>query len=198
MLRIAAVAAALTLAAAGCGGHGSTIASTSTAFDGAAYPPGVRAPDFSLPDLRGRTISLSAQRGHVVALVFLPGDGRTSLLVAQQIRGALDELGRSANVRAILVSTAPRTDSRARARAFLAKTALLGRVSYLLAGEAQLRPVVRAYHVKPPSSAGQTAAEEAITVLLVDGRGVTRVGFGVEQITPEGLSHDIRLLEASM
>jgi hypothetical protein len=29
---------------------------------------------------------------------------------------------------------------------------------------------------------------------LIDRRGLVRVGFGLEQITPEGLSHDIRLL----
>lgn len=196
VLRTALVALAAILVLAGCGDHRST--SRPASFDGAAYPPGVRAPDFALPDLDGRTVSLSAQRGHVVALVFLPGDCRTCLLVAQQIRGALDELeshpSHSANVRTIFVSTAPRTDSIARARAFLARTALTGRASYLLAGEARLRPVWRAYHVTPPSSAGQTAAEDAITVLLIDRRGLQRVGFGIEQITPEGLSHDIRLL----
>jgi protein SCO1/2 len=167
-------------------------------FAGAAYPAGVRAPDFALPDIAGRTVTLSAQRGHVVALIFLPGDCRTCLLVAQQVRGALDELEshppHSANVRTIFVSTAPRGDSAARARAFLTRTALLGRASYLLADEARLRPVWRAYHVSPLTAAGKTAAEDAIAVLLIDRRGYQRVGFGVEQITPEGLSHDIRLL----
>ncbi|HET7379204.1 MAG TPA: redoxin domain-containing protein [Gaiellales bacterium] len=160
----------------------------------------MQAPDFALPDLGGHAVTLSGQRGHVVALVFLPSDCRTCLLVAQQVRGALDELGShppgSADVRTVFISTTPRNDSPARARSLLAKTALLGRVSYLLAGEAQLRPVWRAYHVTPPSSAGLAAAEDAVTVLLIDKRGLERVGFGIEQITPEGLSHDIRLLQA--
>ncbi|HEX5309579.1 MAG TPA: redoxin domain-containing protein [Solirubrobacteraceae bacterium] len=187
--------ATIALAVAGCGGsHGSGTTAAVASFDGATYPAGVRAPDFVLPDLSGQTVSLSSQRGRVVALVFLPGDCRTCVLVAQQLRGALDELGRSANVRAILISTAPDGDSRARARAFLTKTALLGRASYLLASEARLRPVWRAYHVTPPRIAGQAAAEDAITVLLIDPRGLQRVGFGIEQITPEALSHDIRLL----
>jgi protein SCO1/2 len=186
------LALAVAVAATGCG---SSASSPAQSFEGAAYPAGVRAPDFALPDIAGRTVTLSAQRGHVVALIFLPGNCRTCLLVAQQIRGALDELGASANVRTIFVSTAPRGDGAARARAFLTKTTLLGRVSYLLADEARLRPVWRAYHVMPITATGETAAEDAITVLLIDRRGYQRIGFGVEQITPEGLSHDIRLLE---
>jgi len=34
-------------------------------------------------------------------------------------------------------------------------------------------------------------------VLLIDRKGTERVGFGLEQITPESLAHDIRLLAAS-
>lgn len=199
MFRIGLAAAiALALVGGGCG-NGRSATSTSRAFDGAAYPTGVRAPDFTLPDLGGHAVSLRAQRGHVVALVFMPGDCRTCVLVAEQIRGALDELESSrrsagANVRAILASTAPRSTTPARTKAFLSRTSLLGRVSYLSASEARLRPIWSAYHVTPPS-AGQTAAEDAITVLLIDKRGSERVGFGIEQITPESLSHDIRLLE---
>lgn len=37
-------------------------------------PAGTPAPDFSLPDDAGRTVTLSALRGHDVALVFYPGD----------------------------------------------------------------------------------------------------------------------------
>jgi protein SCO1/2 len=193
VLRTGFALAVLAIAIAGCG---SRAPSAKEQFDGAVFPAGVHAPNFELPGLSGSPVSLSAERGHVVALAFLPGDCRTCLLVAQQIRGALDELGETSHVRTILVSTAPHADSRARARSFLTRTDLLGRVSYLLAAEAQLRPVWRAYHVTSPVSSNKTAAEDAITVLLIDKRGVERVGFGIEQITPEGLSHDIRLLQA--
>jgi protein SCO1/2 len=195
VLRTGFALAALAIAIAGCG---SRAASTKEQFDGAVFPAGVRAPNFELPSLGGGPVSLSAQRGHVVALVFMPGDCRTCLLVAEQMRGALDELEshppRAANVRTILINTNPAV-APARLHAFLAKNELLGRVGYLTAGEARLQPVWDAYHAVKPSS-GATAAEEDITVLLIDKRGTERVGFGVEQITPEGLSHDIRLLEA--
>ncbi len=189
-----AVAVILASAAGGCGGGATT--STGAVFAGAAYPPGVQAPNFALPDLAGRTVSLAAQRGRVVVLVFLPGACRTCLLVAQQIRGALDELPAARNVDTLFVSTAPRGEDRARARAFLARTALLGRVSYLLASQRRLRPVWRAYHVTAPAAAGQAAVEDAIAILLIDKRGLERVGFGLEQLTPEALAHDIRRLQA--
>jgi thioredoxin-dependent peroxiredoxin len=37
-------------------------------------PPGTPAPDFSLPDDAGNTVTLSALRGRPVVLVFYPGD----------------------------------------------------------------------------------------------------------------------------
>ena len=37
-------------------------------------PAGTRAPDFSLPDDEGRTVTLSSLRGKEVVLVFYPGD----------------------------------------------------------------------------------------------------------------------------
>jgi protein SCO1 len=195
VLRTGFALAVLAIAIAGCGSHAP---SPEEQFDGAVFPTGVHAPNFELPGLSGRPVSLSAERGHVVALVFMPGDCRTCRLVAEQIRGALDELEsrptRSANVRTILVSTDPAVGP-VRLHAFLAKNELLGRVSYLTAGEARLKPVWDAYHAVKPSSS-RTSAEDAITVLLIDKLGAERVGFGIEQITPEGLSHDIRLLEA--
>ena len=66
-------------------------------------------------------------------------------------------------------------------------TSLTGRAIYLTGSVHSLKAVWRAYHVN--------TGEDGITVLLIDRTGVERVAFGVEQITPEGLSHDIRLLK---
>jgi cytochrome oxidase Cu insertion factor (SCO1/SenC/PrrC family) len=166
---------------------------------------GVRARDFTLEDEQGRRVSLSAYRGQVVALVFLPvsvgvSPGcRTCLLVAQQVRGALDELEShppaKPDVKTIFVSSkmaAPRV----RVGRLFRETSLTGRVEYLTGTTTELRPVWRAYRILP-ASAGKAASEAAVTVLLIDRNGFERVGFGLEQITPEGLAHDIRLLEAA-
>jgi protein SCO1/2 len=196
-------AAALTFLVAGCGGGAATRSvSESGQFDGAAYPLGVQAPSFTLEDQLGRRVSLSAFRGQVVVLTFLSTDCRACVLAAQQVRGALDELagaptyGKGTAVPAmqvLFVSTDPRVDTSANVKRFLAGAALANRVSYLTGSQAQLRPVWRAYRI-PPRSAGRAASEAATTVLLIGRTGDERVAFGLEQLTPEGLSHDIRLL----
>jgi protein SCO1 len=196
-------AGVLALAIAGCGGGAPTrSASTDGQFDGAAYPLGVRAPSFTLEDQLGRRVSLSAFRGQVVVLAFLSTGCRACILAAQQVRGALDELagaptyGRGTAVPALqvlFVSTDPRVDTSARVKRFLAETALADRVSYLTGSQARLGAVWRAYRI-PPRSAGRVASEAATTVLLIGRTGDERVAFGLEQLTPEGLSHDIRLL----
>jgi protein SCO1/2 len=193
----ALLATALILAIVLSGSHGSApVASPnqSGAFDGAAFPGGVVAHDFTLTDQYGRKLSLSSYRGQVVALVFLAPDCRTCVLVAQQVRGALDELGPRPGVRTVFVSTQAGA-LRARAGHLLAETTLTGRVEYLTGTAHELRPVWHAYSIAPVS-AGKAASEAGITVLLIDRKGVERVGFGLEQITPEGLTHDIRLLQA--
>lgn len=191
-LATAATTLGLALVLGGCGSGGSA---KRTSFAGAAYPPGVVAHDFTLEDQQGRRVSLSAYRGQVVALVFLTHDCRACVLVAQQVRGALDELGAKPGLKTVFAS-ARVGPSRAHEVPFLEEASLTGRVEYLTGTPQELRPVWRAYGV-PPATAGRAAFEAAVTVLLIDRKGFERVGFGLEQITPEGLSHDIRLLLAA-
>ncbi len=178
------------------GGHGGSSQSPAPngGFDGAVFPSGVRAYDFTLSDVQRRSkVSLSDYRGQVVALTFLSSDCRTCMLVAQQVRGALDELGAADAVPTIFVSTDPRADTPASVSRFLSESALSGRVKYLTETTTQLRPVWHAYGISP-MSAGRATSEAGTTVLLIDRNGIERVGFGLEQITPESLAHDIRLL----
>lgn len=186
------------------GGSSSRSVTQNGGFDGAAFPAGVYARGFALSNQRRQSLSLSAYRGQVVALAFLSSNCRACVLVAQQVRGALDELemtpgsgstGAAPGVRTIFVSTDPKADTPANVSRFLSQTSLTGRVEYLTGTSAQLRPIWHAYGI-PPADAGKSASETATTVLLIDRAGVERVGFGLEQITPEGLVHDIRLLQA--
>ena len=110
------------------------------------------------------------------------------------MRGALDELAGTRGVETIFVSTDPATDTRARVARFLDETSLTGRVEYLTGTPGRLRAVWRAYGIAPVN-AGRSAAETQTTVLLIDRAGIERVGFDPEQITPEGLAHDIGKLQ---
>lgn len=160
-------------------------------FDGAPLPP-TPARGFTLTDQYGRRVSLSNYRGQVVILTFLTtSQAGASGLIAQQIRGALDDLGRP--VPALAVSAAPGADSRARVRMLLNSVSLGGRMQYLTGTRAQLAPVWRAYRVIP-NPASRAAFERFASVLLIDPAGNERVEFGVEQLSPEGLAHDVEKL----
>jgi protein SCO1 len=175
------------------GGSSQSVAPSDARFDGAAFPAGVHAHDFTLTNQRGQRVSLSAYRGKVVVLVFLFSSCRTCVLVADQVRGALDEVEGTRGVATIFVSTDPRVDTRGSVSRFLSETSLSGHVEYLAGTSQELQPIWKAYAI-PPVSAGKYASEEGSTVLLIDRNGAERIGFGLEQITPESLAHDIRLL----
>jgi protein SCO1/2 len=165
---------------------------TASGFAGAALPSGIAAPGFLLADQHGRPVGLGAYRGQVVVLSFVYSRcGPTCVLVAQQIRGALDQLARPAAL--LLISAEPATDTPQRVASFLAQASLAGRAEYLTGTRSQLARVMRAYHVTPPSSS-RSAFERAASVLLIDGQGRERVLFGLEQLTPEALAHDIATL----
>ena len=165
----------------------------SSGFDGALLPGGVGAPDFTLTNQYGRSISLGRVRGKVAILTFLSTDcAHTCPLVAQQIRGALDELGRPVPTQ--IVSADPADHDPSAVRHFLAEAALTGRADYLTGARAELRRVWHAYNVVPAQLADANSSHPA-EVLLIDRAGRERDLFQVEQLTPEGLAHDVRRLE---
>lgn len=179
------------LALAACGHSGKTAPGR---FAGAVFPPRLRAAGFRLPAASGKPVSLAGARGRVVVLAFLASGTRDATLAAQQVRGALDELGsRQARVSALLLASPDAPSRAATPKRFLRETALTGRAEYLAGPPARLRAVWKAYRIAPPSI-GEPAFIGEPTVLLVDRQGFERVGFPLEQLTPEGLAHDIDIL----
>ncbi len=169
-------------------------AAGTSGFDGAALPGATAAPDFTLADQSGRSVSLHEERGRVTILAFLYSTcTSTCVLIAQQIRGALDELGPGAAT--ILVSVDPAADTPAHVSAFLRRVSLTGRVSYLTGSAGQLSRIWRSYRIVP-ASAGERAYARAASIFLLDRRGRERVLFQLEQLTPESLAHDVRLLQS--
>ncbi len=162
-----------------------------SAFAG-SLRPAIPPHDFTLSDQDGRRVSLRDLRGRVVVLTFLYATCQdTCPLTATQIRGALDDLGHDVPV--LAVSVDPANDTPARARRFVDRRGLAGgRMRFLLGERAELVPVWRAYGIRPQGA----GFEHSAYVLLIDRRGRQRVSFPVDRLTPEGLTADIRRLEA--
>jgi protein SCO1 len=159
-------------------------------FAGSLMPDGVRAPDFSLRDQDGRRVTMREFRGRPVLVTFLYTHcDETCPLQAQTARGALDDLGH--DVPAIAVAVDPPNDTPKSARAFLAKNHALGRLDFVLGTRRQLGPVWKGFAIRPQS----VSQEHQGRYTLVDKRGFQRVGFPLDQATPERIAHDLRLLE---
>jgi protein SCO1/2 len=153
--------------------------------------PAIPPKDFTLQDQDGRAVSLRSLRGRVVILTFMYSTCRdTCPVTAQQIRGALDDLGH--DVPALAVSVDPARDTRDSAQAFLVKQSLSGgRMDFLLGRRAQLQPIWRTYGIRPQGN--------GLRPLGLCARPRPRLApareLPVAQLTPEGLAHDVRKLE---
>jgi hypothetical protein len=66
-----------------------------------------------------------------------------------------------------------------------------GRMRWALGDARRLQHLWDGYFVQP-----QTAgSDHTASTVLLDGRGVQRVGYATSQLTPDDLAHDIMLLE---
>jgi protein SCO1 len=166
---------------------------TKSKFDGPTLPPGLRAANFALADQAGHRVTLSQYRGHVVLLTFIHSLCHdTCPFMVEQIKGALNDLPAGGpGVPAIGITVAPAEDTPANRRKFLAKHQLSGRMAFLNGPLSAMRRVWHAYAIQPV----QGPIDHSTFVMLVDKRGIERVGFPADQLTPEGLAHDIRVLQ---
>jgi protein SCO1/2 len=159
-------------------------------FEGSIRPPGIPPSDFRMRDQDGKVATLSEYRGKPVVVTFLYTTCEdTCPLTAQQIRGALDELGRDVPV--LVFAVDPPRDTPERARRFLAEQRITGRMRFLLGPEAELRRQWRAYGIQPQTE----SLEHSAYVVVLDGKGRQRIGFPAGQVTPSALANDIALLE---
>jgi protein SCO1 len=159
-------------------------------FAGATRPPGIPPQDFGVRDEQGRMLRLADMRGKPVVVTFLYTTCKdTCPLTAQQIRIALDDVGHDVPV--VAVSVDPANDTPARARAFALKQGMQGRMRWALGSAAQLQRLWDAYGIRPQSN----DAEHSASTVLLDGRGVQRVGFPADHLEPGALAHDIAKLE---
>jgi protein SCO1 len=165
---------------------------TAPRFAGATMPPGVRAPEFALRDQDGRTVTAASLRGRPAVVTFLYTHCKdTCPITAHQVKGALDDLRRP--VPAIAISVDPPNDTRASAHRFLDKVGIGGRMRFLLGSRRELTRVWRGFSIRPQ----RQHEEHQARLVLLDSRGMQRVGFPISQATPERIAHDLRALGAS-
>jgi protein SCO1 len=163
---------------------------TSSGFDGSLRPDIVPT-NFTLTDQDGRTVSLASFKGRPLILTFMYSTCKdTCPLQANQIRGALDQLGDDA-VPAVAISVDPKNDTEDRAKRFIVQKQLNGRMQFLLGSRAQLAPIWKEYGIQPQGK----AFDHTAYVVILDSKGRQRVSFPVAKLTPEGLAHDVRVLQ---
>jgi protein SCO1/2 len=158
-------------------------------FAGSRLPADLRAPEFELTDERDEPIAMSDFRGEPVIVTFLYTHcDDTCPPAAQQVKGALNELGE--DVPALAIAVDPPRDTPESAGAFLSEQRMLGRMRFVLGTRDELRPIWRGYAIQPQ----RARAEHQARIVLVDGHGFQRIGFPIDQATPERIAHDVRLL----
>jgi cytochrome oxidase Cu insertion factor (SCO1/SenC/PrrC family) len=177
-------------------GRGAGSGSTATArseFDGPPLPVNLRAANFSLVDQHGHRVTLSHERGKVVVLTFIHSLCHdTCPFMVEQIKGALNDLPHGGRgVPAIGVSADPSEDTVANRNRFLTKHQMDGRMAFLNGPMTAMRRIWHDYAIQPVTP----KVDHSTFVLLIDKRGYERVGFAADQLTPEQLAHDIRVLQ---
>lgn len=175
----------------GAGARGET-------FSGPLMPSGLRAFGFTLTDQYGRRVALADTRGRPVVITFVYSKCRSTCPVTlQTIRGALDDLSEQGvgrrDVTILAVTVDPERDTRRNVRRFLARQQVGGFVRYLTAPRRTMAPIWKRYGIAPQH--GRSEGHTAFT-MLVDRRGILRVGFPSAQMTSEDLAHDLRVLLA--
>lgn len=163
---------------------------------GPRMPKGLRAFGFTLPDQHGRRFSLASARGRVVAMTFIHSKCTSTCPVTlQTIRGALDDLQDAGvdrrDIEVVALTVDPDADTRGSVRRFLSEQHASDFVRYLVAPRPAMRPIWKRYGIAPQ---GEGQEDHTAFVLLVDRRGILRIGFPSHQMTSEDLAHDLRLL----
>ena len=162
-------------------------------FKGAVRPADAPPVDFALRNQDGKLVRTADLRGDVVVIspMYATCD-ETCPVIAQQIRGALDDVPEAdrERIKAFALSVDPDNDDPTAVKAFLLNRRLRGYLDYLLGSRRELAPVWREFGFAPQTD----TREHNSYVVLLDKQGRQRVGFPANFLTPEDLAHDLKLL----
>jgi protein SCO1/2 len=185
-LGVAALAAVLVAALALRNSHNTSAAE----FDGAIMPAGVRAPDFHLTDQDGRGIDMAQFRGRPVIATFLYSHCKDTCPVqARLISSAVEQLGHQVPV--IAFSVDPAHDTGASVHQFMRKQQVTANIRWVLGTPRQLAPIWKGYAV----TSQRVDQEHMARIVLIDRQGFQKIGYPLQQTTPDRIAHDMRLLE---
>jgi protein SCO1/2 len=203
VLVIAAVAVALAAAAtvlallfaARDSSSGGLSGQPASVYRGSRPPAGIRAPDFTLRDYRGKTVRMASLRGRIVLTTFVDSACREAcpIILARLARGLrmLDPKTRS-EVTALAITVNPPVDTPAHVRRFLRQRGALGQIDYLIGTVRQLRPVWKAYGILPAVDTGSADIHSAdVRVFDRHGEWVSTLHTAVD-LTAANIVHDVR------
>jgi protein SCO1/2 len=155
----------------------------------------VAAPDFTLRDQTGATVSLSGLRGKVIALTFLDTQCQNLCpLQANLLASAQSDLGSRASFSIVVVSVRPDADTPATISAFASAHRLTGKYFWLSGSKGELADIWNRYGVAVQVANGDL--EHSSVIYLIDRRGFERVGF-VDVPDSTAFETDVRILQAS-
>jgi protein SCO1/2 len=158
-------------------------------------PKSMPAPDFSLQDQDGKTVSVSALRGHVLAITFLDSHCKQLCpLEGDQLGQAQRALGPGLKLSLLVVSVAPATDTPDSERVFAAVHRWTGDWRWLTGTPDQLAQVWKAYSIAVQG--GPDNILHSTVLYLVDKDGFQRAGWA-SGLQPEQLARDVRLLDSA-
>ena len=158
-------------------------------------PHTVPAPDFTLQDQTGSTVSLSHLRGKVVALTFLDTQCLNLCPLQANLLGSVQsDLGSRAPFVVVVVSVRPDADTPATVAAFASAHGLTGQLYWLTGSRTALADVWNRYGVAVQIANGDLAHSSVI--YLIDRSGYERVGF-LDVPESASVETDVKVLETN-
>lgn len=191
----AIVAIAIVSVRAGVGGGSGNSPTKTDGFYGSVMPRAFPAVNFSLRDQSGKTVSLSAFRGQVVAAAFVYSTcASTCPIVVEQLKNALDQLPHP--IPALAITVDPKQDTRANVKTFLVKEQVYGALDYLVGSRAAMRPIWKQFGVQPQRAVNSSKSDHSVLLLLFDKTGRARVAYSeTSQMDPGYIDADIYTLQ---
>jgi protein SCO1 len=169
-------------------------------FRGNVLPDGIDkspAADFRLQDARGGMFGTDdvAGKPYVVTFLYVNCDD-VCPVIAQELRLALERLGRRADDVAVLgVSADPKGDTAEAVRLWLDRHRLPDNFHYLIGSRAELKPVWDAYYAAPQSDTYAERGDHSASIWMVDAEDRLRTKYSAGAPVPPGdVAHDFMVL----